>query len=219
MSKAFSSLKAFIAPFAAFLLLLPLADIIGPTAKYWVFPLQTVLCGALIIWFWPRYSLKVPKKVGFTLSIAVIMLCIWILPQEAFPSYYPPRLVGFDPTVFRDRPAIYYATIVMRFVRLAVVVPFLEEIFWRGFLLRYLIREDFESVPVGAFTWLSFLVVTAGFCLEHAAADRPAALVAGALFNGVAWRTRSLSSCILAHAVTNLLLGLYIMQGGQWGFW
>ena len=117
MSKAFSSLKAFIAPFAAFLLLLPLADIIGPTAKYWVFPLQTVLCGALIIWFWPRYSLKVPKKVGFTLSIAVIMLCIWILPQEAFPSYYPPRLVGFDPTVFRDRPAIYYATIVMRFVR------------------------------------------------------------------------------------------------------
>jgi CAAX prenyl protease-like protein len=217
MSKAISSQKAFIAPFAAFLLLLPLADIIGPTAKYWVFPLQTVLCGALIIWFWPRYSLKVPKSVGFTLCIAVIMLCIWILPQET--HHYPPRLVGFDPTVFRDRPAIYYATIVMRFIRLAVVVPFLEEIFWRGFLLRYLIREDFESVPVGAFTWLSFLVVTAGFCLEHSAADRPAALVAGALFNGVAYRTRSLSSCILAHAATNLLLGLYIMQSGQWGFW
>jgi len=217
MSKAFSSLKAFIAPFAAFLLLLPLVDIIGPTAKYWVFPLQTVLCGALIIWFWPRYSLKMPKRVGFTLFIAVTVLCIWILPREAF--HYPARMVGFDPTVFRDRPSIYYATIAMRFIRLAVVVPFLEEIFWRGFLLRYLIREDFESVPIGAFTWLSFLVVTAGFCLEHSPVDYPAALIAGALFNGVAYRTRSLSSCVLAHAVTNLLLGLYIMQSGQWGFW
>ena len=158
-----------------------------------------------------------PKKIGFTLFVAVIVLSIWILPQAAF--HYPLRRDGFDPTVFRDQSSIYYATVAMRFIRLAVVVPFLEEIFWRGFLLRYLIREDFESVPVGAFTWLSFIVVTVGFCLEHGAADRPAALVAGALFNAVAYRTRNLSSCILAHAVTNLFLGLYIMQSGQWGFW
>ncbi|MGB8354891.1 MAG: CAAX prenyl protease-related protein [Chthoniobacteraceae bacterium] len=217
MPKAVSSQKAFIAPFAAFLLLMPLADIFGAAAKYWVFPLQTVLCGALIIWFWPRYSLKVPEKAGFTVLIAVIVLCIWILPQ-VMPHAHP-RLDGFDPTVFRDRPAIYYTTVAMRFIRLAVVVPVLEEIFWRGFLLRYLIREDFESVPIGAFTWLSFLVVTAGFCLEHSPVDYPAALIAGILFNGVAYRTRSLSSCILAHAVTNLLLGLCIIQTGQWGFW
>jgi len=66
-----TSQKAFIAPFAAFLLLLALGDLIGPAAKYWIFPLQTVLCGALVIYFWSRYSFKAPANVGFTLFIAV----------------------------------------------------------------------------------------------------------------------------------------------------
>jgi len=221
MPKALSSQKAFIAPFAVFVLLLGVADVIGPTAKYWVFPLQTVLCGALVIWFRSFYSFKPPLQVGFTLLIAGIVLCIWILLPwvEQVVFHLPPRLDGFNPTLFRDRPAIYYATVAMRFVRLAIVVPFIEEIFWRGFLLRYLIRDDFESVPFGSFTWISFLVVTAGFCLEHAPVDYPAALIAGVLFNLVAYRTRSLSSCVLAHAAVNLLLGLYVMRTGQWGFW
>ena len=55
--------------------------------------------------------------------------------------------------------------------------------------------------------------------LEHQPADYPAALLTGALFNWIAIRTRSLSSCILAHAITNLLLGFYIMATRQWGFW
>ena len=99
------------------------------------------------------------------------------------------------------------------------MVPFVEEIFWRGFLLRYLIREDFESVPFGTFSWRSFALVTVFFALEHQPADYPAALLTGALYNWIAIRTRSLSSCILAHAITNLLLGVYIMATRQWGFW
>ena len=55
--------------------------------------------------------------------------------------------------------------------------------------------------------------------LEHAPADWPAALLTGALFNLVALRTRSLSACVITHAVTNLLLGLYILRTGQLGFW
>jgi CAAX prenyl protease-like protein len=86
-------------------------------------------------------------------------------------------------------------------------------------LLRYLIREDFTNVPIGAFSWRSFGIVTAGFCLEHAPADWPAAVLTGMLFNLVAYRTRSLSACVLAHAVTNALLGGYILRTGQWGFW
>ena len=107
----------------------------------------------------------------------------------------------------------------VRLLRLIVVVPLLEELFWRGFLLRYLIREDFTKVPVGEFSWLSFGVVTAGFVFEHSFADWPAALLTGALYNIVAYRTRSLSSCVLVHAVTNALLGVYVLRTGQWGFW
>jgi membrane protease YdiL (CAAX protease family) len=55
--------------------------------------------------------------------------------------------------------------------------------------------------------------------LSHSQADWAAAVITGALYNLVAYRTKSLSSCILTHAGTNLLLGLWIMQTRQWGFW
>jgi CAAX prenyl protease-like protein len=94
-----------------------------------------------------------------------------------------------------------------------------EEIFWRGFLLRYLVSERFSAVAIGTFSWLSFTVVTLAFGLAHSPADWVAALICGALYNVVAYRTRSLTSCVITHATTNLLLGLWIMQTRQWGFW
>ena len=57
------------------------------------------------------------------------------------------------------------------------------------------------------------------FGLAHCGPDFVPALACGALFNWIAIRTRSLSACVLAHAVTNLLLGFYIMTTRQWGFW
>ncbi|MGH8100236.1 MAG: CAAX prenyl protease-related protein, partial [Chthoniobacterales bacterium] len=115
--------------------------------------------------------------------------------------------------------AQYWATVIFRFLRLVVVVPLIEEIFWRGFLLRYFVKEDFEHVQFGSFSWLSFGIVTALFGFSHSMADWPAALLTGAVYNGVAYRTKSLSSCVLTHALTNLLLGLWIMKTKEWGFW
>jgi uncharacterized protein len=110
-------------------------------------------------------------------------------------------------------------TIVFRFLRLVLVVPLLEEIFWRGFLLRFLVNENFDDVPFGKFSWLSFTIVALAFGFSHPRADWPAAMLTGMLYNWVAYRTKSLSTCVLTHAVTNLLLGLWIMKTGQWGFW
>ena len=185
--------------------------------QYWIFPLQTVVCGALLIRFWSRYGLERPTQVFFTLTIGVLVLGIWISPQELFGV--AGRTHGFDLTVFPPGSPLYWGTLLARFARLVVVVPLLEEIFWRGFLLRYIIREDFESVPFGAFSWGSFAAVTLLFGLAHSGPDFIAALLTGALYNLIAIRTRSLSSCVLAHATTNLLLGGYILQTRQWGFW
>jgi CAAX prenyl protease-like protein len=66
---------------------------------------------------------------------------------------------------------------------------------------------------------LSFLVVTLTFGFSHQRPDWPAALVCGALYNLVAYRTKSLATCVATHALTNLLLGLWIMKSSQWGFW
>lgn len=184
---------------------------------YWTYPVQTLVCGALLWWFWSEYQFRAPGKVWFALLIGIVVFGVWIAPQQFFG--FEPRLIGFDPDLFAAQPALYWGTVVLRFLRLVVVVPLVEEVFWRGFLLRYLINERFTTVATGTFSWLSFVAVTFAFGLAHSRADWVAALVCGALYNLVAYRTRSLASCAVAHATTNLLLGLWIMQTRQWGFW
>ena len=188
------------------------------SAEYWIYPVQTILCGALLIRFCREYGFRSPSRVGFTMATGVLVFLLWISPQQFLGL--APRTIGFNPvSIFGNQSPLYWPTIILRFLRLVVVVPFVEEIFWRGFFLRYLINEDFERVPFGAFSWLSFSIVALAFAFSHSPADWPVALVTGVIYNGVAYRTKNLSSCILTHAITNLLLGLWIMKTKQWGFW
>lgn len=184
---------------------------------YWTYPAQTAICGALVLWFWRDYEFRLPRKLWFAVVIGIGVFVIWIAPQQFLG--FPSRSTGFNPDLFAAQPALYWATVVLRFLRLVVVVPLVEEIFWRGFLLRYPINERFTAVAVGTFSWLSFTVVTVLFGFSHSRADWIPALICGALYNLVAYRTRSLASCVVAHVTTNLLLGLWIMQTRQWGFW
>ena len=218
-------LAAFTLPMAAFLGLLGLGSVLRKlggafwlnSPEYWIYPAQTVFCGALLCWFWREYEFRAARQILFTASIALLVFALWIAPQ-AFLGFAP-RLDGFNPEIFSGQPATYWATVAVRFVRLVVVVPLIEEIFWRGFLLRYLVNEKFHTIPIGTSSWLSFTVVTVGFGFVHSPADWIAALMTGALYNGVAYRTKSLASCVLAHALTNFVLGLWIMRTHQWGFW
>jgi CAAX prenyl protease-like protein len=222
--------KAYFAPFAAFLGFNLLNELVkkvfggwaGPwwqtDPQMWVFPLQTVVCGYLLFRWWRLYEFKFPdaKALAIGAGAGVLVLLIWVAPQAWLG--FAPRNKGFDLNYFGTSGPRYLATVGFRFFRLAVVVPLLEEIFWRGYLMRVLIAEPFTSVKIGAFTWLSFLVVTAGFCLEHQMIDWPAALLAGVIYNLVAIRTQNLGACVLAHGVTNFILGIFAMRTGQWGF-
>ncbi|MDQ6624928.1 MAG: CAAX prenyl protease-related protein, partial [Verrucomicrobiota bacterium] len=185
--------------------------------QYWVFPVQTITCAALLWWYWREYGLRKPRGLFFTMAIGVFVFALWISPQAILG--FAPRTDGYNPDALAASPTWWWILLLLRFLRLVIVVPLVEEIFWRGFLLRYFISERFATVPFGAFSWLSFAAVTVGFMLVHSAADWPAAAITGAVYNLVAYRTKSLSSCVLAHALTNLLLGLWIMQTRQWGFW
>lgn len=218
-------LIAYTAPFAVFLGFLALVAALKKagdgfwfqSSEYWVYPLQTFACGALLIWFRRHYELRGVARPLFTIAVAVIVFLLWISPQAFFG--FTARSSGFNPETFAGQPAVYWSTVLLRFLRLVVVVPLVEEIFWRGFLLRFFINERFTTVPFGTFSWMSFGAVTIGFTLMHSSADWPAAVITGVLYNLVAYRTKSLSSCVLAHAITNLLLGIWIMQTRQWGFW
>jgi uncharacterized protein len=219
------SLLAHVLPMAVFLAFLAVGQwlpsfgnaFVLQHAEFWIYPLQTVCCGALALWFRRSYDFNRVRRVAFTIFIATAVFFIWIIPQQFLG--FSPRTIGFDPTLLQSNQAIYWLTVALRFLRLLIVVPFVEEIFWRAFLLRFLIDENFERVPFGKFSLLSFAVVMVAFAFSHSRPDWPAALGAGALFNLVAYRARSLGSCILAHTFTNGLLGLWIMHTRQWGFW
>jgi len=184
--------------------------------QYWIFPLQTAVCGLLLIKWWRTYDFAWSRGWNLGLLAGAVVLAIWIAPQWLLG--FAPRLEGFDPWFFGDGLP-FWLNSTLRMLRLVVVVPLLEEIFWRGFLLRHLIRDPFDEVPFGQFNWGSFAWVTLLFGLVHWGPDFRPALATGVIYNFVAIRTKSLGACVIAHALTNLLLGVYIFRTGQWGFW
>jgi CAAX prenyl protease-like protein len=225
-----SPLAAYVAPFAAFLILTQLETLESLKPYYpWVYVAKiaavTVLC-LLFAGRWPAFSTRglllgvLAGGVGVALWILLAGLGIEKRIVEALPDakmFFPDR-VGFNPFESVAEPVARYAFLAARFFGLALIVPLIEEVFWRGFLLRYLIDDRrFESVPIGAFSSLSFLVVTILFALVHP--EFVAALVWGAGINLLLYQTRNLWATVVAHGVTNLLLGCYVIAYGAWHLW
>jgi CAAX prenyl protease-like protein len=224
---ASSQAKAYLGPFTLFMVFMALAELVAhlgdgrsawPFAapQYWVFPLQTLACAVLMAWWWRRYEFHWRNGIWTGLAMGIFVLAVWVSPQ--WLPHAERRTEGFDPWFFGDGAPFLLNTTV-RALRLVVVVPLLEEIFWRGFLLRHLIHDPFDEVPFGTYSRWSFLWVTLAFGIAHWGPDFWPAIATGALYNLVAIRTRSLGACVIAHATTNLLLGIYIFQTGKWGFW
>ncbi len=123
----------------------------------------------------------------------------------------------FDPQALGRSQTAAIAWIGARLLGSSLVVPVMEELFWRSFLMRYLIKPDFRSVPMGAFTWLSFLGTAILFGLEHH--QVVAGVFAGLLYGLLLVHQRNLKGVNLAHGVTNLGLGIYVVITGNWMFW
>jgi CAAX prenyl protease-like protein len=241
-----SATAAHVLPFAVFLLLNGLTAWLRienselpwhqRAPEHWLYPLQTLLCGALLIAYRRHYRLAPWRGLSLALSLGIVGIVLWITPiglqgwfdatGRPVPALLQslgvlPRTGGFDPTVLAAWPGWEAAAIGMRFLRLVVVVPLIEEIFWRGFLMRYLTTDEgpWQKMPFGAHRWLSFWIVTLLVMLAHQPQDYAAAFIWGALVYFVAVRTKSLAACVLMHASANLLLGLYIMRSHSWGLW
>ena len=135
----------------------------------------------------------------------------WLFSQGAREAFNP-----FEE--LKDNPTWMWTFLGIRFWGLVIIIPFVEEFFLRGFLMRYIDSPDWDQEPIGKLTRLSAIGVVVYALLTHPAEP----LAAVVWFSMVTWlylRTKSIWNCVIAHAITNLLLGLYVMKTGTWELW
>jgi CAAX prenyl protease-like protein len=193
---------------------------IGEHALLYLYPAKIIVVILSLIFFgksYPEFRLRdvnTLRHTAVSIGTGVIVFILWINMNLPFATFGTIR--GYDPTSI-EGPSMKIFIISFRLLGAAVVVPVMEEIFWRSFLIRYIVNPEFVEVPVGYFTWGSFFAVTILFGMEHNL--WLAGMMAGAAYNLVLYHTKSITHCIIAHAVTNLALGVYVLFSGQWQFW
>jgi hypothetical protein len=165
-----------------------------------------------------------PEKPLLSILIGIVVFLVWVGPDYLFPNWH--HFVLFDnslmghpagntPPAAKSDPSF----LAFRIGISALAVPILEELFWRGWLMRWIIDpHHFESLPLGAYTPTAFWAVALLFASEHGS-FWDVGLLAGIIYNWWMIRTRNLWDCILAHAVTNGILAAYVIGAGQWQYW
>ncbi len=220
-------------PFLIFVFFIAIESLIDMVAKYvpqfekfaeydsYIFyPIKTVLVGFFLVLFWKRYTELGTKNkflwenlfIGLLTGFTVFVL--WINMDWKFATIGKTK--EFNPNVL-GMSLISVVLVSFRLIGASLIVPVFEELFWRSFVLRYIVNPKFENVPLGKFTWMSFIVTSILFGLEHNL--WLAGIMAGVAYTLLFYYTRSLLTVILAHGVTNLLLGVYVVSTENWQFW
>jgi CAAX prenyl protease-like protein len=195
---------------AFFIYLGPLLNI----SKAVFYPLQTIVIAASLICFRKVYKAEIRFSLDWTAIMAgVVVLLIWVLPEGLYPQIGQSEFNPYD----LASGEIVFLLIASRLFGAAIVIPFVEEIFWRSFAQRILIKSEFKEVPLGQFYWFSFVIVSLAFGFAHH--RWLPGIIAGVVYAAVLYRTKNLFSPILAHAVTNFLLGIYVIATEKWYFW
>ncbi len=213
-----------------------------PAAPWWrrdpahlIYPIQTCVTLALLLHYWKNYTFSWSWKWNLVaVGCGVAGIVIWLLPTTLYDHLgltgkptgllgmlgVESRREGFNPGIFEDLVLRSMAT-AFRFLRAVVVVALVEEIFWRGFLMRFICdwEGNYWSQPFGRASWKSYLIVTGFFMAAHAPVDYAAAFVYGSLTYWLCVRSKSLGACVVMHATANLMMGVYVMTYGKYGLW
>jgi uncharacterized protein len=233
----------YIAPFVIYVAMIAL-----PLSPEILFPVRFVIVLAAILWLSRPYLSLKPSHPLASAIVGIAVFLLWIGPDVLFGPAYRHFLL-FDnsflghagsslPPAAQRNP--FFLTI--RVLSSIALVPVLEELFWRGWLMRWLIHREFLKVPLGTYRagafwtvglsfasehrrwhikisiWWAFWIVAVLFASEHGP-YWDVGLLAAIVYNLWIMRTKSLADCILAHSVTNLSLAIYVLIAGQWQYW
>ena len=208
----------FVAPFALFMGLLYLRQSLSQHG-WWLYGVCSLLVFGLLLWLRPRYKGQdpAPPRALQSALLGLGAIVLWIaldpwMPRTGERDNTFPFTTAFELGLL---PGIL--SIAFRIFGAVLVVPIIEELFWRGFLMRTIMKPEFEEVPLGTFQPLSFYITTVAFAMVHVEYGSATlfALIAGWWF----CKTKSLRAVIILHAAANLGLAVYVLLTKNWFLW
>ncbi len=219
----------YVVPLAGFLALtalegyLPITPTGAPSPTWYpaVYTLKVVIVSVLL---WHCRTIfgdlrARPSPLGWCAAVALglIVALGWVGLDGHYPElpFLGGKRTAFDPSGLA--PLARGGFLLVRMIGLVAIVPLIEELFYRSFLMRWVVDPNYRRVPIGRVTPLGLGVTSAVFAFSH-----PEWLPA--LLTGLAWGwllhgTRSVSACVISHAVANLALGIYVIVEHDWKFW
>ncbi len=228
-----------IGPFAAFMVLLAIRGA-APESLFgldtrWLYGLQVLVVGALLLVWWRHYTELAAASApglgdtGLAVAVGLAVFGLWIVLDAPWMTLaaLTGDAVGAAPSFVPVGPdgQLLWGLIVVRFVGAALLVPVMEELFWRSFLMRWV--QAGEPGPAGSASFSSVdpkrvglravLLATFVFMLAHTL--WLAAILAGLAYAWLYIRTGKLWIAVMAHAVTNGALGVWVVATGNWSFW
>jgi uncharacterized protein len=211
-----------IVPFLIFLGFIALADLlerqhVSLSTLRWLYPVQFLTVGACLALYWRHYTELHRFDLSWRqaiigIAVGIVVFVLWISLTAGWMTFGTPR--GYDVT---DEGQLNWTLLVFRLAGAALLVPVMEELFWRSFLLRWIDHTDFSALDPRAVSVKALAISIVLFGVEHQL--WLAGIVAGIAYGALYVRCRTLWISILAHAVTNGLLGCWIVATHRWEFW
>jgi len=194
------------------------APFLGPSARFWMYGVKTFVGAWLVYEMWPYVREARWAFSWEAVVVGILVLVMWI----GLDPYYgklskPPAKVWNPHEQFGENSIGAWTIIIIRIFGSTLVVPPMEEVFYRSFLYRYLVRINFLAMPLNQRHWLSFVVTATIFGLVHF--EWLAGILCGMAYHWLILRKNRLGDAMTAHAITNCLLGIYIAWKGDWHFW
>lgn len=210
----------YVFPFAIYLIIGELVPglLVGYDAYhlYVAYALRTLIVGGILLRYRSLYIELNERRIDVVaLLLGVLIFALWIGLEGHYPLFFSAS-IHFDPTVFGTGMLIILLS--LRLVGSVLVAAFIEELFTRSFLMRYVIDpEKWTDIPVGTYTFASFVVVALFFGFAHF--RWLPGILTGIILNILLYKRRNILSCVQAHAMANLLLFFYVVYTKSWFFW
>lgn len=226
-----SPVLARVVPFVIFLVLTSAQGWFGEGGRYWIYLVKT-LVGAWLLW--ELRGVLTEMKWAFSTEAVVVgvLVCVMWVGLDPFYPGQDQLLFKFglgknpeeDPAKdwnpfvqFAGSTAMAWFFVAVRILGSSLVVPPLEEIFYRSFLYRYLISPEFERISLSQRHLTSLGITCLIFAFTHQ--QWLAGILCGIAYQWLVWRKNRLGDAMTAHAITNFLLGIWIVARGDWKFW